>query len=98
MYNQTVSKIQGSKLALNIPAALITWFILSIGVNSFVDLNANILSRFATGALLGGVVYGVFNGTNKAIFEDYDTTTALYDTAWGMFVTGTVSAAAGLFV
>lgn len=35
------------------------------------------------GFVYGAAVYGVFNGTNVAIFEDYSTKTAIIDTIWG---------------
>ena len=46
---------------------------------------------FKTGALLGLLMYGTFDFTNKAIFSKYPSDYALMDTAWGTFAMGAAS-------
>jgi uncharacterized membrane protein len=46
---------------------------------------------FKTGALLGLLMYGTFDFTNKAIFSKYPSDYALMDTAWGTFAMGASS-------
>jgi uncharacterized membrane protein len=35
------------------------------------------------GFIYGALIYGVFNGTNVAIFREYSVKTAVTDTLWG---------------
>jgi uncharacterized membrane protein len=46
---------------------------------------------FKTGALLGLLMYGTFDFTNKAIFSKYTSDYAVMDTAWGAFAMGAAS-------
>jgi uncharacterized membrane protein len=46
---------------------------------------------FLLGALLGLIVYGIFDFTNLAILRGYPLTFALVDMAWGTFVFGAVT-------
>jgi uncharacterized membrane protein len=46
---------------------------------------------FKTGALLGLLMYGTFDFTNKAIFSKYPSDYAIMDTAWGAFAMGAAS-------
>lgn len=48
------------------------------------------------GALLGLIVYGIFNFTNLAIFTNYQWTSALIDTSWGILLFGVTGALATL--
>lgn len=38
------------------------------------------------GVLFGIVVHGVYNGTGMAVFDEWDTSTALLDVMWGAFM------------
>lgn len=46
---------------------------------------------FLLGALLGLIVYGIFDFTNLAILRGYPLTFAVVDMAWGTFVFGLVT-------
>ena len=46
---------------------------------------------FKTGALIGLLMYGTFDFTNKAIFSKYPSDYAIMDTAWGTFAMGAAS-------
>lgn len=43
------------------------------------------------GALLGLLVYGVYNFTNMALLRDWSARIVALDIAWGVFMTGAVS-------
>jgi uncharacterized membrane protein len=43
------------------------------------------------GALMGLLMYGTFDLTNKAIFTNYPTDYAVYDTLWGTFAIAAAS-------
>ena len=38
------------------------------------------------GGLFGGIVYGIYNTTNMAIFKDFSLQFALFDIVWGSFL------------
>jgi len=86
-FSNMVYNIQGQPMSLNIPYALIVYILLGIGVTYFginrVDKDAPLMSSLINGGLFGLICYGVFDFTNMTIFKNYDTTTALLDTAWG---------------
>lgn len=87
-WSKMVEKIQQSPMTVNIPAAIVVYGFLSIGLYNLV-LSRNLSTRDTVlySGLLGLTTYGVFNFTNMALFEEYDTTNALIDTAWGGIVT-----------
>lgn len=87
MYANTVKKIQGSSMQLNQTAAVIAYLFVGIAFIGIVVPSLEKCNDFATaawtGALAGIVIYGIFNATNKAMFSNYDTVTAIIDTMWG---------------
>jgi uncharacterized membrane protein len=96
IYKPTFAAVQKSPLELRIAGGLVAWFLLAVGIRYFAivgvaDGNTNLQSLFTRGALLGAVVYGVYNGTNYATLKDYPISTAIADTMWGMFVVGTAT-------
>ncbi len=77
-----------------LPAALV-YVLLAVAVNFFVvsktSIETPIYFTFLSGALLGLIVYGVYDLTNLAILKNYPVQFALVDMAWGTFVFGVVS-------
>lgn len=74
--------------------AIATYVLMAIGVVVFVLPQAKTASfsgAFLLGALLGFVVYGVFDMTNMAILRNYPLAFAFADMAWGTFVFGMVT-------
>lgn len=49
------------------------------------------------GSVLGLAMYGVFDGTNYAIFKDYQLSVAIQDVLYGVFVT-TIASISGTLV
>lgn len=47
---------------------------------------SNIKMSFAYGALVGFVIYGIYDMTNLAVFKDWTTTIAIIDWCWGTFL------------
>ena len=91
-YGPTFESIQGSELQMRIGGGIFAWILLAFGIKHFVHPSANDgRSAFVQGALLGFVIYGVYNGTNYATFSKYPIETFVADTLWGTFVSGTVS-------
>lgn len=96
IYELTFAAIQGSPLELRLAGGIVAWFLLAVGIKYIVVPDGNLYRTFSRGALLGLVIYGVYNGTNYATFSKYPVSTAIADTLWGTFAVGTVSAIAGM--
>lgn len=94
VYNPSVISIQKHPINLRLPSALFAWVLLALGINYFVlQDNQNKKDVALRGALFGFIVYGVYNGTLRAIFSNYDMSVFLTDLAWGTFATSMVSLA-----
>lgn len=89
IYEPTFQAIQGSPLNMRIGGGIVAWVLLALGIRHFgvVD-NSSKTASFLRGAMLGFVIYGVYNGTNYATFSNYPVSTAIADTLWGTFATG----------
>ena len=53
--------------------------------------NENIKSAIVNGAMIGFVIYAVFNGTELAIRPDWTVFVAILDLLWGIFICASVS-------
>ena len=53
--------------------------------------NGNPWRAALLGGLMGLLLFGVFEGTNAAIIKDWPWRMILVDTAWGIFLCGTVA-------
>jgi uncharacterized membrane protein len=79
-FGKQISMIQNSPMILNIPSSLLCYLFLSFGLYYFIIKdNKSLLDAF----LLGVVIYGVFEATNKALFTKWKWFTVLLDTVWG---------------
>jgi uncharacterized membrane protein len=63
--------------------AFITYLLLAFGLYHFIIKNYNINTLSINSALLGLVVYGIYNFTNLATINNYTLNTAIVDTLWG---------------
>ena len=79
-FSNQVKTIQGSTLKINFLATLFCYIFLIFGFNYFIiKPNRSIQDAF----LLGLVIYGVFDTTNKALFDKWAWLTVIMDTLWG---------------
>ena len=86
IYNQTVSAVQGDNIQINYLGAFISYLTIVVSFGFFVVpylSGGNYINAIKYGGLLGLCMYGVFNGTNIAIFKNYSYSVALMDTVWG---------------
>uniref|UniRef100_A0A6C0BLF3 DUF2177 family protein n=1 Tax=viral metagenome TaxID=1070528 RepID=A0A6C0BLF3_9ZZZZ len=74
-----------------LPLALLTWFLLGLGVELFAN-SPNVFEAALQGAALGFVIYGVYDLTNLATVDGWTPSFAIQDTLWGTLLTGTVAA------
>ena len=95
IYMPTIQSIQGNSMPDKykfIYGGLVAWVLIALGINYFVVKNAtNVKNAMVNGALFGLVMYGIFNGTNYALFEGWNLKTSIIDTLWGMYICGSVS-------
>lgn len=72
--------------------ALMVYLLLALGILCFVLSWVTSWSQaFGWGALLGFVVYGVYDMTNMSVLQNYGLKLAVADTAWGTLLCGIVS-------
>lgn len=79
-FNKQIKQIQGSIIKLNIPSAVLCYLFLAIGFYYFlVKTKSTNIDAF----ILGMVIYGVYETTNKAIITNWKWKTVVLDTVWG---------------
>lgn len=89
-----IGRIEDGQFQVNYLAAGITYILMALGIVVFVIPLVQEMPWwrvFLTGALLGLIVYGIFDMTNMAILKSYPFPFALADMAWGSFLFGVVS-------
>ncbi|MEO5894103.1 MAG: DUF2177 family protein [Vicinamibacterales bacterium] len=101
-YRQQLAPIlrlaDGGGMAPNWPAAFVVYVLLGTGIAVFVIPRAATVSSAAVyGALLGLVVYGVYDFTNYSTLRQWPFALTLVDVMWGSVATA-ASAAAVRFV
>ena len=60
-------------------AVMIWWIVIPLA-------DTKIINSFAYGALLGLVVYGIYDMTNLAVLKDWTVQIACVDWLWGIFI------------
>ncbi len=72
--------------------ALGVYLLLSFGISRFALVDGGeLVSVILRGALLGLIVYGVYDLTNMATLKSWPLPLALVDMAWGSFLCATVA-------
>ena len=85
LYEKQIQTIQGSKIQLNLIASLITYIFLIFGLNYF------IIKKHKSpmdAAILGMVIYGVYEFTNLALLKNWSIFISILDTVWGSILFG----------
>jgi len=75
-----VVNIQNTTFKFNLLGAIISYTLLIIANYKFLY---NKKSDYKDAFLLGIIIYGVFDGTNLALFKNYDINLGIKDTLWG---------------
>ena len=79
-FNQQVKKIQGTNIQINLIYTAITYVFLIFGLNYFIIQKHKSVKD---AALLGLVIYGVYEFTNISLFKEWSLLTVILDTTWG---------------
>jgi uncharacterized membrane protein len=75
----------------------IAYLLLALGIYFFivkqelVEEKQDYLKIFTKGLVLGLIIYGIYNGTNKATINDWGTEESIKDTIWGTLLSGLLS-------
>ena len=95
MYNKQLLRINGNKIVNDmLSPAIFTYICLIYGIYYFVikdNLNKSLNDIGIRGAIFGFIVYGVYNGTNKATIAEYGIDESIKDTIWGSILCSLVS-------
>jgi len=79
-FNKQIKTIQGTDIKINYTAAAITYIFLIFGLNYFIIQKHKSIKE---AALLGLVIYAVYEFTNLSLFTNWSVLTVLIDTTWG---------------
>ena len=79
-FSSLIKKIQKSEMEVDLYAALACYLVMTFGFYYFIVKDNRSIKD---AAILGFVIYAVFDFTNMAIFKHWDITTSLIDAIWG---------------
>jgi uncharacterized membrane protein len=97
MYQKQFKRINNGEIKLDTRvwvSAAIAYFLLALGIYLFIvrpeltNFKPDYLIIFLKGLALGLIIYGVYNGTNKATINEWGTFESLIDTIWGTLLNG----------
>jgi len=91
-HKDQIQRIQRAPLKLDMKAGTLFYVLAATAYFKVIKkLSINKEDAFKKGALLGLLMYGTFDLTNKTIFKDYTWDYAIKDTLWGTFAMGAAS-------
>lgn len=92
-------RMSNGVMSPNWVAASLVYFAIVIGIIFFAlpKADGSYLSGLCWGALLGLVIYGVYDFTNFSILANWPLNITLIDFVWGMFLCATTTCAAVFF-
>jgi uncharacterized membrane protein len=79
-YNNLILGIQGKKINLKILPTFLTYVILILGLYYFIISRKKSVKE---AAILGFIIYSVFELTNMAIFDKWSINAVILDSLWG---------------
>ena len=79
-FSMQVKRVQNASLKINMTSAILCYIFIIFGINYFIiRKRKSVTDAF----LLGLVIYGIFELTNKAILKDWMWSSVVIDTIWG---------------
>ena len=82
-FGNLIKKIQGKSINIRLLGVVICYIFLIFGLNYFI---INRKKSPLEASLLGLVIYGVYDATNYAIFDNWNLKALVLDTLWGGLV------------
>ncbi len=97
---RVIAAIQGSPLEVRWIPALLVYLLIAAGITAFTvtTSSGDLMEISQRGALLGLVIYGVYDLTNYATLRAYPLSYAAADIAWGTFLCGATAVATAWIV
>ena len=91
-YNNMMKTIQKSPLKMKPLYALVVYVLMILGWKLLIDKQGEKQSKIVRNSIiLGLIIYGVFDFTNLAIFDNYSLKLGLIDMLWGGILFGVSS-------
>jgi|SaaInlV_165m_DNA_2_1040747.scaffolds.fasta_scaffold17974_4 uncharacterized membrane protein len=92
LFNDMIKDIQGSEINFKFIPAIFAYISLYIGLYYFVLVNNKPIKQMVLdAAILGFVIYSVYDFTNMAIINKWDTKIGLMDVVWGPILYSSVT-------
>jgi uncharacterized membrane protein len=95
MYSKHLLNINKEPMKFDIIAIIFTYLLMALSINYFIisnlDNSINYINIFFKGAILGFIIYGIYNGTNKSTINNWGIFESIIDTLWGTFLFGITS-------
>jgi uncharacterized membrane protein len=95
-----LARVQAGRFKPNLAAGLAAWAVIPLGLVLFaiprLSADDSFLEVLGWGALLGGIMYGMYDLTNLATLRGYTLKLTMVDTAWGTALSAFVSLAVWL--
>ena len=85
LFTRQIKSVQGSELQMKLTPAIITYIFLISGLNYFIISKKRSVKD---AALLGLVIYAVYEFTNLSLLKNWTVTIAVIDTLWGAVLFG----------
>ena len=79
-FNNLINTIQGSKIKFRLSGAIMCYILIIIGLNYFIiQPHKSVFDA----AILGFIIYGVYETTNYTIIDKWTASAVIIDTIWG---------------
>lgn len=88
-FKSVVKKISKEEMKFRYTPAILAYLVMTISINYFIikDIeNTTLKTSLLKAFILGLAIYGTFDFTNGAIFNDYDYKTIFIDVSWGIIL------------
>lgn len=92
IHKTQIESIQKSPLKLDMMAGILFYVLAGLAYSKIIrPFSVSKKDSFKLGAIIGFLMYGTFDLTNKAIFTNYEWSYAIADMVWGSFAMGLAS-------
>ncbi len=85
LFTRQIKSVQGSELQMKLTPAIIAYIFLVFGLNYFIISKKGSVKD---AALLGLVIYAVYEFTNLSLLKNWTVTISVIDTLWGALLFG----------
>jgi uncharacterized membrane protein len=88
----SLARIAEGQLKINLPSILLVYVLFVLALMFFaLPKSASAASAFFQGAILGFLIYGIYDLTNMGFLANWSLKLSIVDIIWGTFLSGTVN-------